>query len=759
MSALHALGWLAALLVVAAAGLPLAARVLPDDHAAGLAPAIGLAAVTLPAYWLGHLEWGRATAAVAALVTLGLGLLVARRDGLPPIPLGPVLAFALAFCGLLAYRSVFPGVYPAGGEKFLDYGLLKSLSRASALPPQDVWFAGRPVRYYYGGLLAVASVTELSGVPVRYAYNLGLATFYATLASAAYAVAAAVADANGNSPVAGGAFGACLVAVAGHLVTPVRVVVGLLPEDVALPAFDVAFAGVHMEAADAYAHYHSLGEWTPWLGRYVAPGTLHVTPAWEYTNADLHAHMLATPFLLVAAALAFALSRTDETRRALALLCGLGCVAGLLALVSTWSYPSAVGLTGLALAFADRHPGRLLGRHGARLRSDDALRDEVSRLVVAVAGALAVALGGAALASPFLLFHTPVNGGVGVLPPRTPVVPFLLASGVPLAAFGLRVARDATVARRTLALAAGLLVAGIALATLASLGTAALLLACIAAGWYLRRRRDAGFDLLLLVAGAGLLLAVEFAYAKVWPHDPNAPRWNTVYKVSMQAWVLWGVGTGAALAGVLPDVRPRLRALARPREIDVSPGRVARVAAVALVLGAGLAFPALAVSDRVGHVAAHGADPTLDATEYVEERHPGEAAAIDWLDAREGASHLVEAPGTPMYQFRSEASSLTGLPSVVGWHHEQGYRGPDAWETRTRDVDAIYAADWESAALLLDEYDVTYVYVGPNERERYDVRSFDRPGVEVTFENDAVTIYEVDPDAACEAVRTDCPRG
>ena len=41
---------------------------------------------------------------------------------------------------------------------------------------------------------------------------------------------------------------------------------------------------------------------------------------------------------------------------------------------------------------------------------------------------------------------------------------------------------------------------------------------------------------------------------------------------------------------------------------------------------------------------------------------------------------------------------------------------------------------------------MTYVYVGPNEQERYgsELRSFDREAFSIAFEGGAVTIYEVD---------------
>lgn len=92
---------------------------------------------------------------------------------------------------------------------------------------------------------------------------------------------------------------------------------------------------------------------------------------------------------------------------------------------------------------------------------------------------------------------------------------------------------------------------------------------------------------------------------------------------------------------------------------------------------------------------------------------------------------------------------LTGHPTVVGWDHQQGYRGVGAFERRAQRVDRVYAGPWPAAAAVLRSHGMDYVYVGPNEREAYgdDLRSFDRPALSVAFENGAVTIYAVDRSA------------
>jgi uncharacterized membrane protein len=101
-----------------------------------------------------------------------------------------------------------------------------------------------------------------------------------------------------------------------------------------------------------------------------------------------------------------------------------------------------------------------------------------------------------------------------------------------------------------------------------------------------------------------------------------------------------------------------------------------------------------------------------------------------------------------MYNWKSSiAASLTGVPTVVGWAHEVGYRGSEDYYARVAAVDALYTGSPEEAAAVIREHDVEYVWVGTAERARYgnELVEFDeRAGYEVAFENDAVTVYRVE---------------
>ena len=112
---------------------------------------------------------------------------------------------------------------------------------------------------------------------------------------------------------------------------------------------------------------------------------------------------------------------------------------------------------------------------------------------------------------------------------------------------------------------------------------------------------------------------------------------------------------------------------------------------------------------------------------------------------------MISAPaqgGTPgMYNWNSAiASSLTGVPTVVGWAHEVGYRGSEAYYARVDAVDALYTGSRAGAASVIREHDVEYVWVGSAERNRYgsDLVNFsDRAGYEPVFVDGDVVVYEV----------------
>jgi len=775
---------------VAAIGAPISAALFRELPRKGAAFAIPTALIpfAIAVFWIGQLTFGRHTIALG-LGAVAAGAAVAYRRGARPewrAVAATYGVFAVGFLYLALLRAAAPGITPAGGEQFLHFGLVNALERAGRLPPPDVWYAGESLRYYYGTQLQVTSVSMITGTELRYGFNLGIAAFYGVLVVVAYGLSGAIVERRGHSARFGGALGVAFVALGGATTTPVRLLTPSLPEPIADPVGRAAFGFAARrfyegELGAAIADLSDPGRWMWWYTRYVIRGTIQEVPMYSFVKGDLHGHALSTGYVLFAAAVAYAYYRMpaeDRRRRVGTLLGGLGAIAGVFGFMNTWALPTAGGLAALAVGAADPHPATLLperlaaplraagGGSGRRAR----LGSELGRLAAAGAVGAAVVAIGVVVASPFLVFgHVPSNEGIGFLPPRSPLGPFLVVYGGLLSMVTIYVATLgrpalARIDRRYLALAGLAFPVAVAAALSFDLGVFLVAAPPVLFGWFLVRTDRGDFAVVLAIAGLGLLLALEVVHARLPRIDP--PRWNTALKVAVQGWTLGAAGAGAAAAVVLSRALGRVAAYRRGPDASAdtadpsvdgaeTPDRRAAlrsslaVVSVCLVLASTLVFPAMVAQQELGpEIVSGGTDLTLDGHEAIETSRPAQAEAIRWLDDRPGTPTIVEAPG-PSYRFTSPASTFTGLPTVVGWDHQAEYRSPEAYERRVSHVDEIYTGEFALAAEHLERYDVTYVYVGPGERDRYgeSLRPFDAPAFDVAFENEVVTVYRVTREA------------
>ncbi|MDS0258320.1 DUF2298 domain-containing protein [Haloarcula sp. S1CR25-12] len=760
--------WLALYLLLSYVGATVASALFPRFAKRGVAFGLPLALTVL---WLVTYFVGRVS--LTGGVWLGLVALVVaavavarRREPVDSRAFGEVAAvFSLAFLFVVGIRAFDPAISPLAGEKFLDFGLVQSLLRADTLPPEDMWFAGEPVAYYYGGHLLTAILTRLTGTAGQYAYNLALAGFYATLVTGVYGLAGAVAaDRNVPRRLAAG-LSAFFVGVASNLTTPVRGLIYLLPEGVARSlagAFGYELSGLALGPEEFYFWDASrvitddpadFATYTPARGY-----SVNEFPLFAWLNGDLHAHMMSTGFLILAAALCFSYYQTpaEERRRRLALLFGaLPAVAGFMAVTNTWSFPSVAGLAMVTVAMAPASPATLLP---ASLRDPlpvEGAPAEASRIGLAVAVAVGVVALGLLWSLPFW-FGVGSGREVAVLPDRSSLMELVAIHGLFLAPFGLylyaQIGRTVGTGRARL-VGAGFL-GVVAVGTVVDLAAVGLVVPLLVGAWLFARsptggqssgplpaladggERPVGFETVLLVAGAGLVVLVEFVFIK-----ENVGRMNTVFKTYMQVWVLWSAAVGPVLAWLLTRWRPDGETTRRL----VKNGTTLFV--VVLVCSTSV-YGAIALPNHVGR----GGEPTLDGMAYLDDAHAGEAEAIRWMDREiDGRPNIVTAAPAGYFWEPAEGSgasapsSLTGIPTVAGWHHEAQYRNDSIYDERVTDVRTIYTGQPAAQRELLETYDVEYIYNGPAERERYGVISVDRlDAVTEIHRSGTVIIYRVD---------------
>ncbi|MFB6146656.1 MAG: DUF2298 domain-containing protein [Halobacteriaceae archaeon] len=745
------------------AAAPLSALIAPrmPDRGLSLALPLGTLVVTIPTYWIGQLVYGPVAVLVGAALLAGLSVFASRRTTVDRRRYAETAAvFTVAFLFLVVVRAVDPAVHAGGGEKFLDFGLLQALLRTDQLPPEDMWFAGKPVLYYYGGHLVASIWATLTATPGRLAYNLALPGFYAMAVTAAYGIAAAIAEARGAPRRLAGLLGGFFYGFASNLFTPAGLVAGALGPG----AVEAVAAAVEKRPGKIWV---STDTFSYWYASRVIPRTINEFPLFAFVNGDMHAHMMSVPFTLLVVGVAYAYYRTprEQTLRRRVLLFGVvPPVAGYVAVVNTWSFPTVLGITWLAATFAPAppwtlFPTRLRRAVGRRVRGRAASAGrELGRPLCAAGLAVAVGLLGLAWVAPFLgnvLLAGARSQRLGFLPERSPLLPFLLVHGAFLAVFSLYFAGHLgrSPGRRLAGLAviaplAALLGRQFNLVGLALVGPV------LAVGWYLARRDErsrwpdgVGFETLLVIGGAGIVLLVEFVFLN---DSAGGGRYNTVFKTYGQVWALWAPAAGSILAALYvreSSLLARVTDRVPDLNADVSVPQAARALAIAGLVVTLSVYGGFAM---VQHASLSRSNPTLDALQFAHEKHPEEARAIEWLSRKRGQPNIVSAPGLQIYQWVNAPSSLTGIPTVVGWIHESGYRGRDPYFKRVKDVRRIYQGSAATRARLLRRYDVAYIYVGPIETDRYgDVTYGDEPGIRRVWASSdrelaTVRIYAVD---------------
>lgn len=111
---------------------------------------------------------------------------------------------------------------------------------------------------------------------------------------------------------------------------------------------------------------------------------------------------------------------------------------------------------------------------------------------------------------------------------------------------------------------------------------------------------------------------------------------------------------------------------------------------------------------------------TLDGNDFLKRLTPDDYSAIQWL-SQQPLGVVTEAIGG-QYSEYARVSTRTGMPAVMGWAgHESQWRGGSAeFGSREKDIPMLYTSnDWLVVSNILKLYDVRYVYFGPLEATTY----------------------------------------
>ena len=628
------------------------------------------------------------TCIVVTLVCAAASLILYCREqkaGFECIPfahLDLVYAEELLFFTAFLLWTYFAGFHPAayGTEKFMDYGFMEAMMRSKTLPATDLWYSQGKINYYYGGQYFAVFLTKLSGAKVELTYNL-MRTFVAGLAFAMpfSLVHQMVTDRLG------------------------RIRTGWKK---ALPSVTGILAGISVSIA-GNMHYVVYGQiipfiqklkgeevssyWFPDATRYIGfnpdveDKTIHEFPCYSFVLGDLHAHVVDIMFVLLLLGLLYAwmkkvrttelsgesMSRREFWKKQLLMpqLLAAGALLGMFHWTNYWDFVIYFVVTcGVALFM------NIIGQKGK------------IRWVLGVTAAQAVEILTLAtvIILPFTLQFDTSNMVQGIALAKHHSLPHqrLVLWGLP----GIL----------TILFVVSLLIEKLRGAEQKSLYH---LLTSI--------RLPDLFAVLMGLCAIGLVLIPELVYVRDIYENGNA-RANTMFKLTYQAYIMFGMTMIYAIF--------RLLVVGKNKILKV----LAFIGLFLFVWTCG--YFGNSVHSWFGTVWKPSQYKGLNATAFLETDFPEDVNGIRWLKENISDAPVVLEANGDSYSEYERVSAMTGLPTIMGWYvHEWLWRGNLAdLNAKIEEIKEIYTSTDETRVKeLLEEYNVSYIFVGSCERNKY----------------------------------------
>jgi len=418
----------------------------------------------------------------------------------------------------------------------------------------------------------------------------------------------------------------------------------------------------------------------------VIPDTINEFPYFSFIFGDLHAHVIAIPFVLLAMMLI--LNFYFEKRVSIPASILLSLSMGSLFVINSWDYPTYTALFAAVLIISSLH---------------------YSSLHKGIAGISIIFLGLLMFIAFFIDFNPAGVQGIKPVTTRTELANFLVIYNLflfSIFSFLLVNLPELKYKKEVLAVLATIAVVLYFVPNFQTLGVfvpLAVLLCMNIHSFYKNNDMSRLVVAMLIAVGFGILVFTELFYFDDL-FGGREERMNTVFKYYIQAWLLWSIASAYAFFD-LYEKKYRMKKAAM------------LVFSFLIVLNSLYLF-----TGTYAKTGGFAQNMSLDGMAFMKKTNFGSYDAVYWLNTNvNGTPVILESPGLS-FRETSIISAFTGLPSVIGWvSHELMWR--NNWEElskRMADVDRIYnTADYQEAALLLKKYNVSYIYVGELEFKKY----------------------------------------
>ena len=680
------------------------------------------------------------------------------------------LVFAAAFTGMLLIRLNNPDLWQPwmGGEKPMDFAFFNSVLKTVYFPPENPWFSGHYLNYYYYGYVVAAIPTKLTGIMPSIAYNLILPGWFAMTGigvfSVAYNLVTGLTHKSGlygsepftawnEKPSRGWAYFAATFALLAVIVFgnlyEVKVFIKNVP--------DMVPAGWYEENPDDQSGGELAGAWQALLGKSELPGNnsqwyfeasrpilngkddtpIAEFPYFTFLYGDMHPHLLTMPFYALAlgwmlSLLIHPINRMKWPERILSLLMA-AAIIGSFSASHTWDFYPFAGLAVVTLAWSIWK---------TKTQGIKPAIQTIAGFVVAFA-VLAILM-----YMPFNYWFNTEYASIQLWEgAKTPLVDYLIVYGLSLFVMISLLIKETIPSLRagykrwpdTKAIDKILVLVGLVFvyvlcnvlwnASYQVLVLGLLLLIGLVYQVFFRRGQSKLQMITWVLYAVGLLLTLM---VEVIVLKGDVGRSNMVFRMYIEAWFYCGLSACLALTLLLSQIKKW------PLWASISWGLIL----VALILGS-ISYPYLATGEKIADRWPNISNPpkTLDGMAYMLGEADGSVgavyddegkmldisedyAAIQYMQDNVKGSPVIVEGHTVEYKWGSRFSVYTGLPSVIGWswHTRQHNSLLDgAWITKRIDnLDAFYnTTDLDSAKDYLSKYDVSYIIVGDLERAHY----------------------------------------
>lgn len=613
------------------------------------------------------------------------------RDTFDRFLMGFVM-FSIVFFIAFYFKGFRPGV-DTGVEQRMDYGFVQTILRTkSTLPPDDMWYSGGKINYYYLGQACTAFLCNICFSTNDYVYNFMMCTVVAALFCMAFSLVTAVLMKTETMrlPFAtlGGLVAGCATALAGNGDYVVRGFLYPLIND--------------LTGVDYSDHAYWFADPTTYIGTYPDVPDKGKTefPAYSAHLSDLHAHycdlLFVLPLIMILFDYAFCKNKETEDRRGYAIkelfsshVIMISLLTGLFRGVNYWDFAIYFVVAGAVILFCDL---KRFGNFKRKLPYTSGVKAVTIRTLVK--GVIIFILG-TVVAFPFELTFEKISSKIKIAEYQSPLYKMAIIWGIPV------------------------------VITL-------FLLFYIVRRCKWENRKIGTYELAVIAIGLcaiGLILTPEVIYIEDI-YSGAYKRFNTMFKLTYQAFVMFGLLAGVTVGQVLNDTIKNEKILTINEETKSKP----------LVYGAKILYTFVAVLFIIiigiqstytpkatkqwlmGEKTSKEERSGICATNYNKDNE--ERGAIDYLNnLPDKKLTVLQSAGTP-YTDDDLLSVLCGVSTPIGWHvHEWLWRGDVSLvDAREEEVRSFYEdGSEERCREIIEKYDVDYIYAGSRERERYNI--------------------------------------